>query len=188
MSARDLKESKLESETIFEGRLLHVLRDRVRLPNGKESTREYILHPGAVIIIPVLRDDVLVMEKQYRYAPDAVFYELPAGKVDPGEDYQNTAERELLEETGYRAGRLDFLCHIHPAIGYADERMGLYLARDLEYVGHSLDEDEFLEIVEVTLDEALEMVRQDKITDAKTMVGLFWAEKVLRGNWGPDER
>lgn len=183
MTDRDLKEEQLSSETIFEGRLLHVKRDIVRLPNGSESSREYIVHPGAVIVIPVLSGETLIMERQFRYASKRVFYELPAGKLDPGEDFLATAKRELLEETGYRASQWDFLCHINPAIGYADEEMELYLARDLEHIGRDLDADEFLDVVEISLDDALDMVRNDQITDAKTVVALFWAEKVLRGSW-----
>jgi len=183
MNDQNLTERRLKSETVFHGRLLHVKRDTVRLPNGSESTREIILHPGAVVMIPVLKDETLIMERQYRYAPDQVFYELPAGKIDPGEEPLATGKRELLEETGYEAECWTFLCNIHPAIGYTDEKMALYLAEGLTHGPHQRDQDEFLEVVEISLDDALGMLRNNEITDAKTAVGLFWAEKVLRGDW-----
>ncbi len=186
-SLKELEEHPLSSEVIFDGKLLHVRRDEVALPDGSRSTREYILHPGAVVVIPVLEGEKIIMERQYRYAPRQVFYELPAGKVDVGEDYLTTGKRELLEETGYEADNWTFLCHIHPAIGYADEKMALYLATGLHLSRPDRDNDEFLQIVELELDTALELLRRDQITDAKTMVGLFWAEKILRRIWEIDQ-
>ncbi len=183
MNSRDLKERKITSETIYKGNLLHVTRDEVRLPNGKTSYREGILHPGAVVVIPFLNQSTLIMERQYRYYPDRVFYELPAGKTDPGEDFLTTGKRELLEETGYTAKTWTFISHLYPAIGYADEKMAVYAASDLSMEQIDRDEDEFLEIFEMPLSQALEMLRRGDITDAKTMVGLFWAEKLARGEW-----
>ncbi len=185
MKTNELRETKISSENIFQGKLLHVTRDEVRLPNGKTSIREGILHPGAVVVIPFLRDDILIMERQYRYYPNQVFYELPAGKTDPGEDYLTTGKRELLEETGYEAANWTFISHLYPAIGYADEKMAIYAAHDLVMKGIDRDQDEFLEIIEIPLKGAMDMLRRGKITDAKTMVGLFWAEKLARGEWEP---
>jgi len=177
---------KISSETVFQGKLLHVTRDEVRLPNGKTTVREGIIHPGAVVIIPFLDEDTLIMERQFRYVPNQLFYELPAGKTDPGEDYLSTGKRELLEETGYAARSWTFISHLHPAIGYADEKMALFVARDmLKSRSASRDSDEFLEVMEVPLQDAMEMLRKGEITDAKTMVGLFWAEKLSRGEWEP---
>jgi len=185
MKTTDLSETKIKSETIFQGKLLHVTRDEVRLPNGKTSIREGILHPGAVVIIPFLDKQTLIMEKQFRYYPNQVFYELPAGKTDQGEDFLTTGKRELREETGYVAAHWTFLSHLYPAIGYADEKMAIFAAQDLTMKGIDQDEDEFLEIIEVRLEQAMEMLRRGEITDAKTMVGLFWAEKLARGEWEP---
>lgn len=188
MNSKDLHETKLSSETKFKGRLLHVVRDKVRLPNGKTSIREGILHPGAVVVIPFLHKDTLIMERQFRYYPNKVFYELPAGKIDPGEDFLSAGKRELLEETGYVAESWTFLSHLYPAIGYANEKMGVFAARDLNLKEIDRDEDEFLEIIEMPLNQAMEMLRRGEITDAKTMVGLFWAEKLAKGEWEPYAR
>ena len=185
MNSKELREIKISTETIFKGKLLHVVRDEVKLPNGKTSVREGIKHPGAVVVIPFLNADTLIMERQYRYYPDEIFYELPAGKTDPGEDFLTTGKRELLEETGYEAGTWTFISHLHPAIGYADEKMAIYAARDLSMRQIDRDEDEFLEIIKMPLAQAMEMLRRGEITDAKTMVGLFWAEKLFRGEWYP---
>lgn len=183
MKNSNLTEKQLSRETIFKGRLLHVVRDEVELPNGHPTTREGILHPGAVVIIPFLDEKTLIMERQYRYMPDQVFIELPAGKLDSGEEHLATGKRELLEETGYVAENWQFLNYLYPAIGFADEQMALYAARDLSFQGIDRDDDEFLEIIEIPLDDALEMVRRGEISDAKTMVGLFWAEKLVKGEW-----
>ena len=183
MNSKELREIKISTKTIFKGKLLHVIRDEVKLPNGKTSVREGIKHPGAVVVIPFLDENTLIMERQYRYYPDEIFYELPAGKTDPGEDFLTTGKRELLEETGYEAGMWTFLSHLYPAIGYADEKMAIYAARDLSMRQIDRDEDEFLEIIEMPLGQAMEMLRCGEITDAKTMVGLFWAEKLAKGDW-----
>lgn len=183
MKKADLTERKISSETIFKGRLLHVVKDTVELPDGKITTREGILHPGAVVVIPFLDEDTLIMERQFRYMPNRVFLELPAGKLDPGEEQLVCAQRELLEETGYMADEWKYLTTLHPAIGFADEQMGLFVAKGLTLHEADRDHDEFLEIVEIKLEDALVMIRQGEISDAKTMVGLFWAEKLRRGEW-----
>lgn len=186
MNSKGLREKQLSTESIFQGNLLHVVRDEVELPNGKTSMREGIKHPGAVVVIPFLDDKTLIMERQYRYYPDEIFYELPAGKTDHGEDFLTTGKRELLEETGYVANVWEFISHLYPAIGYADEKMAVYAARDLRMQQIDRDEDEFLEIIEMPLSRAMEMLRHGEITDAKTMVGLFWAEKLATGEWNPN--
>lgn len=188
MTKNDLTETQLDSRIIFDGVLLHVRKDRVKLPNGKESTREYLMHPGAVVVIPFLDEKTLIMERQYRYPVGQIFYELPAGKTDPGEDYLTTGKRELLEETGYSADRWEMLTTIHPAVGYSNEKMALYAAYDLTHTSIKRDDDEFLEIVKLPLNDALELMRAGKITDAKTMVGLFWAEKLQKGEWTRESR
>jgi ADP-ribose pyrophosphatase len=179
----DLTETELSSETVFQGSLLHVKRDQVRLPNGNETGREYIVHPGAVLVIPVLDDGRLVFERQFRYPLRKVFIELPAGKIDPNEDKLITGQRELLEETGYTAREWRHLAALHPCIGYSDEIIHIYLASGLQAGDHCRDHDESLEVFTLTLDEAMRALRSGEITDGKTMIALFWAEKHLAGNW-----
>jgi ADP-ribose pyrophosphatase len=157
-----------------------VRRDRVALPDGAESVREYIVHPGAVVIIAQLDNGKLLFERQFRYPVGHVFLELPAGKIDPGEDILLTAQRELLEETGYTAGAWRHLGVMHPCIGYANERIEIFLARGLVSAGgQQLDEGEFLELFELSLQEAAEAVLRGEITDAKTITALYWAERML---------
>ena len=179
-----LREDQLDSEAVFDGRLLHVRRDRVRLPNGAESTREYITHPGAVTVLALLDNGKLLLERQFRYPLGRVFLELPAGKIDDGEEALVAAKRELLEETGYTADDWRHLGVMHPCIGYSDERIEIFLARRLSQVsGQQLDHNEFLDVLEMTPNEVSEAIRQGMITDAKTITALYWLEKVLRESW-----
>jgi len=184
MSAADaFSETTLASTRVFDGRLLKVRVDRVRLPAGGEHVREYIEHPGAVMVIPVLDSGALVFERQYRYALRRVLLELPAGKIDPGEAVEATAARELREETGYAAGFWRHLGTIHPCIGYSDERIEIFLARGLSQAGAAPEHGELIEVCELSLDEAIDAVAGGAITDGKTVAGLFWAEKVLKSGW-----
>jgi ADP-ribose pyrophosphatase len=153
------------------------------LPNGAHSEREYIRHPGAVVILPVLDDGSILIERQYRYPLDQVFYEFPAGKIDPGEDHLECAKRELKEETGYTASDWQFVCTIHNAIAYSDEHLEIFLARGLVAGESALDDGEFLETMTVSVDQLLQWVREGKITDVKTVIGSFWLEKILSGAW-----
>ncbi len=179
----DLTETLLGSETVFDGRLLHVRRDRVRLPDGAESTREYIVHTGAVVVIPVFDNGDLLLERQHRYPLRRDFIELPAGKIDPGEDDLTCARRELEEETGYTASEWREVTTIYPCIGYSNERLAFYLARGLQNGSHGRDHDEFLEILRVPFGEAMQWVRDGRICETKTVVGLFWLEKLLSQGW-----
>lgn len=178
-----LTETELSTETVFHGHLLHVKRDRVQLPSGHATGREYIVHPGAVLVIPLLDNGHLVFERQFRYPLRRSFLELPAGKIDPQEDPLVTGQRELREETGYTARDWQYLATLHPCIGYSDERILIYLARGLQAGAHARDDDESLELLEMSLPDALEAMRQGEITDGKTMIALFWAEKILKGDW-----
>ena len=181
--AADFSEITLGSEPVFDGVLLHVRRDKVRLPNGNEATREYIRHPGAAMIIARPDPDTIILERQFRYPLARHFIELPAGKIDPGEEALATAQRELREECGYTADTWRHLTTLHPCIAYADEHIELYLADGLTQVGDALDEDEFLEVMTVPLTQALDWVRDGTITEAKAVTGLLWAEKIRKGEW-----
>lgn len=176
----DLTETQVDTALVYEGSFIQVHKDHARLPDGSISTREYIKHPGAVAIIALLDNGNLVMERQYRYAPQQEFIELPAGKIDHGEDTLLTAQRELLEETGYVAREWTHISTAWPCIGFSDERMEYFLARGLTHKGRQLDEGEFLEVFELSPQDAIEWIRSGKITDSKTIVGLFWMEKMLK--------
>ena len=172
-AADPLEERCLASEKVFSGRLLDVRCDRVVLPDGNEATREYIRHPGAVVVIPVLPDGRLIVERQFRYPLHRAFLELPAGKIDPGEPILDCARRELREETGYEASEWLHLGVMHPCIGYSDERIEIFLARGLSEVGHARDEEEFLELHPMCVAEVEQAVYDGRITDSKTIAALF---------------
>ncbi|MGC2164559.1 MAG: NUDIX hydrolase [Gallionella sp.] len=176
----DLTETCLDTKLVHQGDFIRVYKDSVKLPDGSVSSREYIKHPGAVAILALLDNGKLVMERQYRYPPRQEFVELPAGKIDQGEDILVTAQRELLEETGYVAKEWTHLTNAWPCIGYADERMEYILARGLSHHGSNLDEGEFLEIFELSLSDAMDWIRLGKISESKTILGLFWLEKYLK--------
>ena len=174
----DLKESTLSSKIIFQGRFLDVREDEVRLPNDETTTREWINHPGAACIVPILPDGQLALIRQYRYPIQQEMIELPAGKLDPGESPEDCAIRELEEEIGYKTGKLTYLTHIHPAIGFASEKMWLYLAEDLEKTEDNTDQDEFVELMPTAIANAVSMVWNRKITDVKTIIGILWLDKL----------
>jgi ADP-ribose pyrophosphatase len=183
MNQDALTEIGLSSLDIDQTKFLTVKRDRVLLPSGREGEREYIMHPGAVLIIPMLDDGRLVLERQFRYPLKRVFIELPAGKIDPHEDVLITGQRELLEETGYSASEWIYLAAQHPCIGYSDEIIYVYLARGLIAGQHQRDADEALQIFEASLSDCLGMIQRGEITDGKTIIALFWLEKYLLGLW-----
>jgi len=179
MQDKHLEEQQIGSEAIFKGRLLDIYRDTVELPDGSESTREYTRHPGAVAMIPILPDGRIMLIRQFRYPVNKVMIEIPAGKLDPSEDYQSTAERELVEEIGFRAGKLTLLGEIDPCVGYSDEHMWICLAEDLVIAKNNPDQDEFIELLPVTRTEALNMATDGRITDVKTIIGIMWADRYL---------
>ena len=156
-------------------------RDRVRLPNGREAMREYVVHPGAVLIVPILADGRLVLERQFRYPVGRVMLEFPAGKIDPQETPLVTAKRELTEEAGYAAQTWRHLGTVHPEIGYSSEAIEMYVATDLTFVGAQLDEGEFLDVVLMTEDELLAAFDAGDVTDGKTIAALFaWTRQRSR--------
>lgn len=178
----ELMEQTLSTERVFQGNYLKIERDKVKAPDGKIYTREYILHPGAAMVIPLLANGNVVMVKQYRHAVGQVFLEFPAGKRDKGEESAITADRELREETGYQANNLKFLTRIHPVIGYSNELIDIYIATELEKFDQKLDEGEFLELVEISPKQLMDQVFLGNVSDVKTQIGAFWLEKFLANN------
>lgn len=175
MSGGKLKEEKIAGALIYAGSFIEVHKDRVRLPDGAETTREYVRHPGAVGIVAITADGNVVLERQYRYPLRRELVEIPAGKLEAGEAHLETAKRELLEETGYVAADWLRLGLIHNAIGYSDEAIELWLATGLEKREAKLDTGEFLEVFTLPFAEALAMAADGRISDVKTIVGLYWA-------------
>ena len=175
----DFTETMVSTQLAYDGGLLKVRRDEVRLHDGHTAWREYIVHPGAVMVLAFLDDATILLERQYRYPKHRHFIELPAGKLEPDEPPLATAKRELIEECGYEAGEWWKIATLDPSIGYSTEIIEIYGARGLTHVGASLDVGEHLEVFEVKIVDALEWVREGIITDTKTMLGLMWWDK-----WG----
>jgi len=178
-----LVERLLDSQQVYRGHFLDVRRDSVSLPDGSTSHREYIRHPGAVMVVPLLDDGRLLMERQYRYPMARVMLEFPAGKLDAGEDPRVCGQRELLEETGYSAVEWAHAGVLHNAIAYSDEGIHIYFARGLTRGEQKLDEGEFLELVTHTVDDLDRMAASGELTDAKTLVGLLWLQRWQQGAW-----
>ncbi len=178
-----LREDRLDSEQVYLGHFLDVRRDRVRLPNGATASREYIVHPGAVMIVPLLEDGRLVIERQYRYPVAQVMVEFPAGKLEAGEPPLVCAIRELAEETGYRASEWARAGILHNAIAYSTEGIEIWFARGLTPGAMQLDEGEFLDVSSATLEELEEAARIGTLTDVKTLVGLLWLRHWREGRW-----
>jgi ADP-ribose pyrophosphatase len=176
-----LKEERISGQVVYAGDFFKVYKDAVRLPDGSEGTREFIRHPGAVLIVPLFDDGRVLLERQFRYPHGKEFIEVPAGKRDPGEAPLQTAQRELLEETGYVAGDWKRIGMIRNAIGYSDEIIEMFVARGLEKREASLDAGEFLEVFDLKLEEAFEMIRDGRITDAKSVSALLWVKAFLAG-------
>ena len=179
-SDEHLREHQTSSEDVYSGKFLRLKKDMVRLPDGSSTYREYLIHPGAVAIMPVLSDGRILLERQFRYPVDAAMIEIPAGKLEIGEDPLLCAQRELLEETGYAAKSWAFLGRIHPVISYSTEIIDIYLAKDLSLGERALDEGEFLDVFAATLDEMHEWIAEGKITDVKTIISVYHLERQLK--------
>lgn len=186
MSDDHLIEHRVHQEELLRGRFLHAFRDTVRLPNQNLSTREYVVHPGAVMVIPMLEtpDGLrLVMERQFRYPVGQVMTEFPAGKLDPGEDPWLCAQRELQEETGYTARQWARAGVLHPVISYSTEVIEIWFAKELSLGERRLDTDEFLDVFTASPSELMAACQQGRLTDAKTLTGLLWLQNVQSGQW-----
>ena len=183
MSDSHLIEVKLHSEQVLKGDFLDVRRDIVRLPDGVEASREYVIHPGAVMVVAQLGDGQLVLERQFRYPVQAVMIEFPAGKLDAGEASLACAQRELLEETGYTAREWARAGILHPVISYSTEFIDIWFARGLTLHQRKLDKGEFLDVFTASQASLLKMSRSGQITDAKTLTGILWLQNVMSGAW-----
>lgn len=171
----DFSESRLSGNQVFAGKVINVYLDEVRLPNGNQATREVARHPGAAVIVPLLDKETVLLEWQFRYPLAQHILEFPAGKLDPGEDARTAAERELLEETGYRAGSWQHLLTTETSPGFCDERAAIFLAQQLQYEeGHTGEADEFVATEAIPIKRALSMIQNGEITDSKTVIGLLW--------------
>ncbi|MEI5995136.1 NUDIX domain-containing protein [Candidatus Enterococcus mansonii] len=185
MNFEDFEEKTISRKEIFKGHIIEVVVDEVQLPNGEVGTRELVFHPGAVAVIPITEDNRMIMVKQFRKPMEKVILEIPAGKIDPGEQDlpKETAKRELEEETGYRAGQLSFVTSMYVSPGFANELLHIYYANDLKQVPNPLpqDEDEVLELYMVTLDEAKQAIDEGLICDAKTIFAVqYWELQLLK--------
>ena len=183
-----LAESQVSTEQVLHGHFLDVRRDVARLPDGSTATREYVVHPGAVMVIAQLADGQLVLERQFRYPMQAVMIEFPAGKLDSGEDAWACAQRELLEETGYSAREWARAGVLHPVISYSTEFIEIWFARGLVQGERTLDAGEFLDVFTATTGELLAWCASGAVTDAKTLTGMLWLQNVLNGSWQLDWR
>ncbi|WP_427911682.1 NUDIX domain-containing protein [Ramlibacter sp. MMS24-I3-19] len=185
---RHLAERALSREELLRGHFLHAVREQVALPDGSRATREFILHPGAVMVIPLLDDGRVVLERQWRHPLGRVMVEFPAGKLDAGEDRLACARRELQEETGYTAREWAHAGVLHPVISYSTEFIDIWFARGLTAGERRLDEGEFLDVFAATPQELLAWCRDGRVTDAKTLTGALWLQNVLSGAWELDWR
>ena len=178
-----LTETPIDGDVVYDGIFLRIQRDTARMPDGKVAGREFVLHPGAAAMVPIADDGRILIERQFRYPLKQVFTEIPAGKIDKGETALQTAQRELIEETGYAAMEWAPLTSIHPAIGFADERIDIFLCRDLQQRESSLDEGEFVEIDFVSVGWLIDEMRAGRLTDVKTQIATHWLDNLFSGRW-----
>lgn len=180
-----LKEKRISGEDIYGGIFLNMKRDQVRLPDGKQAIREYLTHPGAVAILAILDDGRVLLERQFRYPIAKTCIEIPAGKLDSGEDHLVCAKRELQEETGYIANKWSLIRRIHPVISYSTEFIDIYLAEGLVSGKSHLDKEEFLDVFAASPEQLMQWVEQGEITDVKTTIAAYWLERYRRGLVSP---
>ena len=181
-----LRETPVHSSRVYRGSFLDVRRDEVRLPDGGSAFREYIVHPGAVMVVPMLDDGRLIVERQYRYPVARVMLEFPAGKLEFGEPPLDCAMRELAEETGYRAAEWARAGLLHNAIAYSTEGIEIWFARGLSLGERSLDQGEFVDVDTSTLEAMESLAQQGALTDVKTLVGMMWLRAWRKGRWRVD--
>jgi len=189
MTDESLLERRVSSREVYRGGFLRVHQDTVRLPDGAHAQREYVVHPGAVVIIPLLGEEGnwrVVLERQYRYPVQQVIVEFPAGKLDAGEQALSCARRELREETGFSATKWARAGQLHPLVAYSDEAIDIWFARGLTPGARHLDEGEFLDVFDAPVEQLMAWCRDGTITDAKTIIGAFWLQQWLNGQWHPD--
>ena len=186
MYDQHLRETPVARTELLRGHFLHVVCDTVRLPSGNEATREYVLHPGAVMVIGLLDDGRVVMERQFRHPMQAVMIEFPAGKLDAGEASLACAQRELIEETGYSAREWAFAGRLAPTIAYSDEIIDIWFARGLTLGDRHLDDEEFLDVFTADPVDLMQWCRSGEVIDGKTLVGSMWLSQVLSGAWTLD--
>jgi len=176
-----LREERVSGEDIYVGIFLNMKRDQVRLPDGELAAREYLTHPGAVAVLALLDDGRVLLERQYRYPIAKACIEIPAGKLEIGEDHLLCAQRELEEETGYTAKKWSYIRRIHPVISYSTEFIDIYLAEDLVAGNSHLDDEEFLDVFAAPLEQLLAWVEEGEITDVKTTISAYWLDRYRRG-------
>lgn len=176
-----LREERISGEDIYGGIFLKMKRDKISLPNGEEAVREYLTHPGAVAVVAILDDGRVLLERQYRYPIAKACIEIPAGKLEIGEDHLLCAKRELEEETGYTAKKWSYIRRIHPVISYSTELIDIYLAEDLVPGKSHLDDEEFLDVFAAPLEQLIGWVEDGEITDVKTTISTYWLDRYRRG-------
>ena len=178
----ELFEKKLSSKQIFDGKIVKLYVDEVELPDGQKAIREIVRHPGAVCVVPLTDDGEVVMVRQFRYPFGEVLLEIPAGKLEPGENPLKAVKRELEEESGAIAGKIEHIGEIYTTVAIFDEKIQLYLARDLKFINAHPDSDEFIESTKIPLSELVKMVMNNEIKDAKTQIAILKAEKYIEEN------